>query len=415
MRYNARERDSIFSRVRFFLARKSFAGERGARQQRVGASQLKILVVYNIVDLLDKGEPDDIFSEQEAELVEKAVQESLTLAGHEVASVPIRDQLWDPLKAFDPKEWLIFNLCESLRDKTYLEPFVTSIYDYLGFRYTGSSRVTLKTCLDKARTKEILRAHGISTAPFQIFSPGKCRRQLDFPLFVKPVSEDASLGITRSSVVHSERELRQQVHFVWDKYHQPALVERFIQGREFNVTLMGNETPRALPLSEIDFSGIGDPFAKIVTYQGKWIPASDDYRLTNAVVPAHVGDALRLRISQVALSAYKIMGLRDYGRVDIRVEDGVPYVLEVNPNADLEPSAGIANAAAAAGMSYADLVDEIVRLAAQRYRLKSARPRISSLRVKPNIFSGLPIHTVPVSAFARPKPKREPAKLLVAA
>lgn len=386
-----------------------------AVEQKGWCISLKILVVYNVVEALDKGEPDDIFAEQEAEYTEQAIEEALGSHGHETVSVPIRDELWEPLGRYDPNEWLIFNLCENIRSKAYLEPYVISIYEYLGFPYTGSGRTTLSTCLNKAHTKEILRAHGIPTAPFQVLAPGNFRRELDFPLFVKPVAEDASLGITRSSVVHNERELRQQLKFIWERYRQPALVEKFLLGREFNVTILGNETPRVLPLSEIDFGRIENPEARIVTFAGKWVPHTEDYQFTEAIVPARVDEELRLSISQVALNAYKIMGLRDYGRVDIRVMDGVPYVLEVNPNADLAPGAGISNAARAAGMSYADLADEVVRLAANRYRLKvAARPRLFSIRTKPFNVTGQPVHTVPVNAFAL-KAKRIAEKALAAA
>jgi D-alanine-D-alanine ligase len=309
--------------------------------------------------------------------------------------------LWEPLREFDPNEWLIFNLCESIRDKTYLEPYVISVYEYLHFRYTGSNRLAISTCLNKARTKEMLKAHGIPTAPFQVVAPPNVRRQLDFPLFVKPVAEDASLGITLNSVVENERELRQQVRFIWDTYRQPALVESFIQGREFNVTVLGNENPRVLPLSEINFRQIRDPLARIVTFKGKWVEESDDYKFTQVISPARVSDSIREKINEVAVRAYQTMGLRDYGRVDIRVRNGVPYVLEVNPNADLSPDAGIARAARVAGMSYADLADEIVRLAAHRYRLKHARPRIISLRVKARSAGADGVREIPVSAFAK--------------
>ena len=386
-----------------------------AVEQKGWCIELKILVVYNVVEFLDnKGNPDDIFSEQEAEYTEQAIEEALRSHGHETVAVPIRQELWEPLSRFDPREWLIFNLCESIRDKTYLEPYVISIYEYLGFRHTGSSRTALSTCLNKAHTKEILRAHGITTAPFQVLAPGNTHRELEFPLFVKPVAEDASLGITRSSVVHNDRELRTQLKFIWERYRQPALVEKFLLGREFNVTILGNETPRVLPLSEIDFSRIENPEARIVTYAGKWVPHTEDYQFTEAIVPARVDEELRLKISHVALNAYKIMGLRDYGRVDLRVMDGQPYVLEVNPNADLAPGAGISNAARAAGMSYADLADEIVRLAANRYRLNAARPRLFSIRSKPFDVTGQPVHTVPVNAFAL-KQKRALPKVAVAA
>ncbi len=364
---------------------------------------MKVIVVYNIVDLLDKGHPDDILAEQETQLVEEAVERSLREHGHEVVAVPVRDQLWEPLRQFDPNEWLIFNLCESIRDKTYLEPYVISVYEYLHFRYTGSSRLTISTCLNKARTKEIFKAHGVPTAPFQVIGPPTVRRQLDFPLFVKPVAEDASLGITMDSVVENERELRQQVRFIWDTYRQPALVESFIDGREFNVTLLGNENPRVLPLSEINFRQIPDPKQRIVTFKGKWVEDSDDYKLTQVISPATVNESLREKISEVAVRAYQTMGLHDYGRVDLRVQNGEPYVLEVNPNADLSPDAGIARAARVAGMSYDELADEIVRLAAHRYRLKFARPRIISLRLKARTAGADGIREIPVSAFSKDK------------
>lgn len=390
-----------------------FATRRGRAAKiygkRSGGFSLKVLVVYNVVDLLDKGQPNDLLAEQETKLVEEAVANSLQSFGHQVVSVPIRHELWEPLREFDPNEWLIFNLCESIRDKTYLEPYVISVYEYLHFRYTGSNRLTLATCLNKARTKEILKAHGIPTAPFQVIAPPTMRRELEFPLFVKPVAEDASLGITLDSVVTNDRELRRQLRFIWDAYRQPALVESFVEGREFNVTVLGNENPRVLPLSEINFSEIPDPKKRIVTFKGKWVEDSDDYRLTQVICPARVTDSLRAKISQVAVAAYRAMGLRDYGRVDLRVQNGVPYVLEVNPNADLSPDAGIARAARAAGMSYAMLSDEIVRLAAHRYRLKEPRPRIISLRLKSRNVGADGVRTIPVRAFAHVKKRETPA------
>jgi D-alanine-D-alanine ligase len=189
----------------------------------------------------------------------------------------------------------------------------------------------------------------------------------------------------------------------------------FVEGREFNVTLLGNENPRVLPLSEINFRQIADPRKRIVTFKGKWVEDSDDYKLTQVISPARVSGALRERIAQVAVRAYQTMGLRDYGRVDIRVHNGVPYVLEVNPNADLSPDAGIARAARTSGLSYADLADEIVRLAAHRYRLKFARPRIISLRLKARTAGADGIREIPVHAFVKEKKRELAAKLPAAA
>jgi D-alanine-D-alanine ligase len=378
---------------------------------------VKILVVYNVVDKLEQGEEDDLFAEQEIVLVEKDIEQALREHGHTTQAVPIRDDLWGPLKQFDPNEWLIFNLCESIRNKTYLEPYIISVFEHLGFRYTGSARRTLANCLNKARAKEILQAHGIPTAAFQLFTPWTIQRRLEYPLFVKPVSEDASIGITLNSVVHDERALRRQVRYIWEMYHQPALVEEFIEGREFNVTILGNESPRVMPLSEINFRRIDNPFARIVSFRAKWVPTSAEYLRTPPTCPARVSDATKARIEDVARRAYLAMGLHDYGRVDLRLRSGMPYVLEVNPNADLSADAGIARASRVAGMTYADLADEIVRLAARRYRLKGAtRPRIVSYEIKARSVGSDGVYSIPASALlpAGERParlKRAPAQV----
>jgi len=374
---------------------------------------VKILVVYNVVDDSVQ-EPDELLSEQEIVFVERAIEEALQVHGHTTVAVPIRDDLWGPLRQYDPNEWLIFNLCESIRNKTYLEPYIISVFEHLGFRYTGSERRTLSNCLNKPRAKEILMAHGLPTAAFQVFTPWTINLQIPYPLFVKPASEDASIGITLASVVHDERALRRQVRYIWDKYRQPALVEEFIDGREFNVTILGNDTPRVLPLSEINFRRIHDPFARIVSFRAKWVSTSPEYIGTPPTCPARVSDSLKARIEDVARRAYQAMGLRDYGRVDIRLRNGVPYVLEVNPNADLSPDAGIARAARTAGMAYADLADEITRLAARRYRLKGfARPRIVSYELRARSVGADGVYSIPVSALLPPpresRLKRAPA------
>ena len=376
---------------------------------------MKILVVFNVIEQVERGEEDDLFAEQEIVLVEQHIEQALQAHGHTTVAVPIRDDLWGPLAPYDPNEWLIFNLCESIRNKTYLEPYIISVFEHLGFRYTGSNRRTLATCLNKARAKEILQAHGIPTAPYQVFTPYTIDCHLNFPLMVKPVSEDASIGITLNSVVHDERGLRRQVRYIWDKYHEPALCEEFIDGREFNVTVLGNDPPRVLPLSEINFRHIANPFARIVSFRAKWVPTSEEYLKTPPTCPARISDALRLKIEDVARRAYTALDLHDYGRVDIRVKQGTPYVLEVNPNADLSPDAGIARAARVAGMSYADLADEIVRLAARRYRMKGfARPRLVAYELKARSAGSDGVYSIPVSALASSKPPTEKIKRLPA-
>ncbi len=368
---------------------------------------VKILVVFNVVEQVEQGEAHDLFAEQEIVFVERDIEQALQHHGHTTVAVPIRDDLWGPLRQYDPNEWLIFNLCESIRNKTYLEPYIISVFEHLGFRYTGSNRQTLSNCLNKARAKEMLQAHGIPTAAFQLFTPWTVQnRHLAFPLFVKPVSEDASIGISKDSVVHDDRALRRQVRYIWERYHQPALTEEFIEGREFNVTVLGNDSPRIMPLSEINFRHIANPFARIVSFRAKWVPTSEEYLKTPPTCPARVSESLKARIEDIARRAYLAMGLRDYGRVDIRVRNNIPYVLEVNPNADLSPDAGIARASGIAGMTYADLADEVVRLAARRYRMKGfARPRLITYELKARSAGSDGVYSIPVSALL-PLPSR---------
>ena len=368
---------------------------------RGGVNRVKVLVVYNVIEQLERGREEDLFAEQETVLVEQFIEQALREHDHITAAAPIRNDLWGPLAPYDPNEWLIFNLCESFRNKTYLEPYIISVFEHLGFRYTGSDRRALATCLNKARAKEILQAHGIPTAAYQVFTPYTIDRHIEFPLFVKPVGEDASIGITQNSVVQDDRALRRQVRYIWDLYHEPAIVEEFIEGREFNVTVLGNDSPRVMPLSEINFRHIANPFARIVSFRAKWVPTSEEYLKTPPTCPARVSDALKARIEDIARRAYQAMGLRDYGRVDIRVKNGMPYVLEVNPNADLSPDAGIARAARIAGMSYADLADEIIRLAARRNHMKGfARPRIVTYELKARSAGSDGVYSIPVRALA---------------
>jgi D-alanine-D-alanine ligase len=391
-----------------------FAGKIFSSCLKGAIDLVNILVVYNVVDAHDKLESQQLYSEQEIVFVEQAIEKALREHGHNTVAVPIRDDLWGPLRKADPNDWFIFNLCESIRNKTYLEPYIISVFEHLGFRYTGSPRSALASCLNKARAKEILQAHGLPTARFQIFNPWNIQRELEFPLFVKPVSEDASIGITRNSVVQDDQSLRRRIRYIWDTYHQCSLVEEFINGREFNVTVLGNESPRVLPISEINFR-IPDPFARIVSFRAKWVPKSNEYISTPPTCPARVSDATKKRIEEIAIRAYRAMGLRDYGRVDIRLKNGTPYVLEVNPNADLAPDAGIARAAGVAGMTYADLADEIVRLAARRYRLKGfARPRIVTYELQARSAGADGVYSIPARGLTpmttrSPRAKRVPA------
>ncbi|MCU7493940.1 MAG: ATP-grasp domain-containing protein [Ignavibacteria bacterium] len=263
---------------------------------------------------------------------------------------------------------LIFNFVESVEGKANYEAYTAGLYELLGFNYTGNIPLCLGLCLNKARTKQLLQSGNIKTPGFHI---AKLNTVIDpecftlkFPVILKLLNEDASIGISEFSVVNSVEEANRRLGFLFKTYRQDVIIEEFINGREFNVSILGGDV---LPISEIIFSGLPKGLPKIVTYEGKWSPNSTYYKYTNPNCPAEIEQELRVKIETVAKEAYELMNCRDYARVDIRLsKSGIPYVIEVNPNPDLSQDAGFARAARAKGLSYPELLYSIVNLAMDR-------------------------------------------------
>jgi D-alanine-D-alanine ligase len=273
------------------------------------------------------------------------------------------------------KPTIVFNLCESLLGQAIHEMHVAGIYELMGMPYTGTGTVALGTCLNKVRTKEILSYHHIPTARYSVIEKGDVLSpdtfSLRYPLIVKPLHEDASSGIENSSVVKDFASLAERAAKVIKAFEQPALVEEYIEGRELNVAVMGNNPPVALPLSEIDFSGLPDSYPKIVTYNAKWVESSPEFIGTVGTCPAVLPPKVEQSIKDIALQAYRIMEVRDYARVDIRLDkNNKPYVLEVNPNPDISRDAGFARSARASGMTFEDMIGKIVEHALERCRIR---------------------------------------------
>lgn len=263
---------------------------------------------------------------------------------------------------------LVVNLCESVNADSRGEMLIPCLLDLLGLAYTGSGAVALGLALHKDRAKELLRARGIATPEFVVVEAieGLAGVDLPFPLIVKPVREDASVGISFDSVVHDRAGLARAVRAVLATFKQPALVERYIAGRELYVPLLGNRPRGNLPLTEIAFGAafVGKPH--VVSYRAKWEPESAEYK-DSPVVACELDAATRGRVVELACAAFAALQCRDYGRVDMRLSAaGEPYVIEVNPNCDLSPDAGFANAARAAGMDYRALASRLVEIALER-------------------------------------------------
>ncbi|HSW38796.1 MAG TPA: D-alanine--D-alanine ligase [Acidobacteriota bacterium] len=264
----------------------------------------------------------------------------------------------------------VFNLCEEIDGQCECEMHVAGLLELMGIPYTGSDSFVLGLSLNKFHVKRILSAAGIPTARAFLCYPGQqpsAPANMHFPMFVKPAREDASLGINSDSVCRNEAELAFQVDYIHRVYKQEALIESYLDGREFNVSVAGNSPPEVLSISEIDFTGLPEEEPRIVSYRAKWDEASAQFRCTRPVCPAELPDSLERQIKAVALQSFRAIGCRDYGRIDMRTDScGNLYVLEVNPNPDISPSAGFARAAKVAGYSYQEIILRITESAMDR-------------------------------------------------
>lgn len=330
---------------------------------------MKIAVVFTKRDEEDKpqyGDWEGRDTNDDAESVIKALNE----LGHEITTYHVDLDVFEKLRKDKKEIDLVFNMCDDgFFSDPDLEPHFPAMLDILEVPYTGSHYLSLALCLNKAMTKKLLYYHGIPTPPFQVFEKGdeKLKSRLKFPLIVKPVSEDASIGIKDESVVNNEEELRKRIEHVIKEYEQSALAEEFIDGREFNVGIIGDKEKEVLPVSEILFDGLPDDKPKIVNYSAKWSEDSVDYIETKRSCPAKIDKELREKLTKLALESSSLMLCRDYFRVDFRVDkQNNPYVLEVNPNPDISEDAGLAAMAAVKGYSYKDLIEKVVESAASR-------------------------------------------------
>lgn len=310
------------------------------------------------------------------------IDELLRDAGHESTVYAVRDVTGVARFLEAERPDLIFNVCESLRGDDSLTMAVAGMFDLFGIPYTGSSALTLGVALDKSITKALFRAYGIPTPAYALVEPDAPLDGLElrYPLIVKPVREDASNGITADSVVANAEQLTSRAHFIWQAFDQPALVEEYIDGRELNVALLAASPTEwiTLPISEITFEGFGDQ-PRIVCYESKWVPGSAAYHGTVPQCPAALPEHVAVQVRALALRAAHVVGLRDYGRIDMRLRagDNAVFVLEANPNPDISRDAGFMRAAAASGRSHAATIREIVDRAAERARRTAALDRAS--------------------------------------
>lgn len=328
----------------------------------IQAAKIPVILLYSVDPDWTKEEKDEVIH------LTTQLGNALSDIGYPLILVPIADDdIAGHLDCFNPAGHIIFNWCEGLPGIEHSEWLVVKRLEMLGFTFTGADSDTLVLAHDKYRVKVIMDQECIPTPAWRVFHSPEPGDWNIFPAIVKPINEHCSMGITPDSVVFNAMELKNRISFILDKYSQPALVEDFIDGREFHVSVLGNENLTVLPAAEMDFSFFGNVQDRLCTYESKFIPGAEHYEKIETLLPAPLTINENEALELVCKKTYVALGCRDYARMDVRLRDNVFYVLDVNPNADISIDASMACAAEVAGISYGQMGSRIVQMAAQRH------------------------------------------------
>jgi D-alanine-D-alanine ligase len=324
-------------------------------------TDIPVLFLYNI----DPNWPGDVIAE--SQLMVNAVAQALANLGHPIQGVPIEnDRLDERLAPYGPDDYIVFNWCEELPGVPHSESLTAQILERYGFTFTGGDSRALAIANDKYHVKSLLDSQRIPTPCWKVYSPFSVDGWDRFPAIVKPAYEHSSVGIDYRSVVTCKEGLAECVSRVTQTLQQPVLVEEFIDGREFAVSIIGNGDLHILPIAEVDFY-VENKYKRIRTHESKFGgPEQATWEIkfiTSTDLPAGQYENLR----STACQAYRITQCRDYARLDIRMRDGVFYILDINHNADISAEAGFSLAAQDVGMSYGQFMSYLVNLAAQRH------------------------------------------------
>jgi D-alanine-D-alanine ligase len=315
---------------------------------------------------------DDLLAEWDDIHTIRAVEAALA-SRHQVTLVEANLDAFETYRRLRPD--LVFNIAEGLHGASR-EAQVPAMLDMLGIPYTGSDPLTLGLCLDKRRTKEILTHHGIATPGFAVVKAlTEIPEQLCYPLMVKPTLEGSSKGVTDKALVQNRHELVRQLEWVLNTYHQPALIEEFLPGREFTVALIGNGGDlTVLPIVEINFETLPAGVQPIYSYEAKWLWDQEEDPLQIFSCPAKLEPLLRLQIEELCRSAFRALDCRDWCRIDVRLDgQGRPHVIELNPLPGILPrpeqNSCFPKAARAVGLSYDETILAVVDAACARLAL----------------------------------------------
>lgn len=299
---------------------------------------------------------------------EAGVIESLRKLGHEVRLLGIFDDvqpILDELKTNPPE--IVFNLTEHFNNRSAFDRDIAGILEMMDVRFTGSGPTGLTLCKNKGTAKEILAYHRIRFPAFAIYPPGaptKRPKRLTFPLFIKPLKEEASYGIAQGSFVETDEAFEERIRFIHERMQQEALAEEFIEGRELYVSILGNRRLKVFPIREVVFKEVPEGRPKFATFKAKWDEAYRARWGIQNIFARSLSEETVERIERICKKVYRVLRIRGYGRIDLRLkENGDIVILEANPNPNLSFDDEFAQSAMKGGFSYDALVDKIVKLA----------------------------------------------------
>lgn len=339
---------------------------------------MRIAFTYNIkpegIKATDK--EAEFFAEFDPPETIEGIKKAIEANGHEVTMVEANEDAYEKLRQNRDRIDLVFNFAEAVTNTEDREAHIPMFAEILKIPYTGPRPLVAAIILDKAKTKEVLSYHKVPNPRFQLFNTGeeKIEAGLKFPLIVKPNSEGSSQGIKNNAVVDSEKELRERVAEVKRDFGQGVIVEEFLPGREFTVSIIGNgENLEVLPIMEFSYEGLPEEITKIDGYEAKWAWDHEANKIEQeSTCPAKLEKELEKEIVEVAKKAFRAVECRDWARIDIRLdENNKPFVLEVNCPAGLQPDPRVHScmpiAAKAAGINFEQLIGKIIDTALARY------------------------------------------------
>jgi len=339
---------------------------------------MRIAFTFNVRHVKPSLENSQALEEAEFDTPEtiQGISKALKKLGHRVFLVEANEKAYLKFKKLKPEIDLVFNIAEGIYGQDR-EAQIPAMLEMLKIPYVGSKPLTQAICLNKARTKEILILNHIPTPNFQLFKTGKekLKKDLKFPLIVKPNQEGSSKGIFQNSFVRNEKDLRKKVRKIIKELRQPALAEEFLQGRELTVGLLGNNPVEVLAPVELNFSSLPKGFLPMDSYEVKWLVDNPESGIQTVICPTKINKNLWSKIKQICLKTKEVLEILDWCRIDLRLDKkGVPNILEINQIPGIIPdpkeNSRFPLAARMAGYSFEEMLEKIIKAACKRYEIQ---------------------------------------------